>query len=327
MYDYGLSVLEQYGLTASTSGRVRGALLCRTEKGLVILREFHGSEKKLSMQQQLLEKLREQNCLVDVYLENREGLLVSRDKDSIPYTAQIWFEGRECDTRSETDILKSIRTLAQIHKIMQLPLERDYAGRDLREEYIRHNQEMKKIRRFIRKKGASSFFEKDYLKSVEWFLEKGEEASAMLEMTDYKKLRQQSLEAGSICHGEYNQHNVLILGKNTAVTNFSHWSFDVQMADLYRFMRKILEKYCWDLCIAKKMLDAYDSVRPISESEWQNLRVRFCYPEKYWKLANHYYTHNKAVISGKNVEKLRILIDQKKQWEEFSKQCFRQESF
>ena len=157
------------------------------------------------------------------------------------------------------------------------------------------------------------------------FLEKGEKAVSMLDETDYQTLRQQSLEKGTVCHGEYNQHNVLILGKNAAVTNFSHWNFDVQMADLYRFMRKILEKYCWDLHIARKMLSAYNSVRPISESEWQNLRVRFCYPEKYWKLANHYYTHNKAVVSGKNVEKLRTLIHQKKQWEEFSKQCFRQE--
>ncbi len=79
------------------------------------------------------------------------------------------------------------------------------------------------------------------------------------------------------------------------------------MADLYRFMRKILEKYSWDLHLAQKMLSAYDSVRPLSESEWQNLRVRFCYPEKYWKLANHYYTHNKAVISGKNVGKAKNL--------------------
>ena len=46
--------------------------------------------KKLSMQQQLLEKMKEQNCLVDAYLRNREGVLVSRDKDSVPYTAQIW---------------------------------------------------------------------------------------------------------------------------------------------------------------------------------------------------------------------------------------------
>ena len=98
----------------------------------------------------------------------------------------------------------------------------------------------------------------------------------MLDETDYQTLRQQSLEKGTVCHGEYNQHNVLILGKNAAVTNFSHWNFDVQMADLYRFMRKILEKYCWDPYIAEKMLSTYDSIRPISMSEWQNLKVRFC---------------------------------------------------
>ena len=151
MYDYGLSVLEQYGLTASISGRVRGALLCRTEKGPVILREFHGSEKKLAMQQMLLMKLQDEGCHVDTFLENQEGALVSRDKDSIPYTAQIWFDGRECDTKSEADILKSVRILAEIHRKMQLPLEKDYTGRDLKDEYIRHNQELRKIRSFIRK--------------------------------------------------------------------------------------------------------------------------------------------------------------------------------
>ena len=111
------------------------------------------------------------------------------------------------------------------------------------------------------------------------------------------------------------------------MTNFGHWSFDVQMADLYRFMRKILEKYSWDPRIAEKMLSSYNAVRPISKSEWQNLKVRFLYPEKYWKLANHYYTHNKVVVSGKNVEKLRMMIRQKEQWESFSGQCFVQELF
>ncbi len=326
MYDYGLSVLEQYGLTASSSGRVRGALLCRTEKGPVILREFHGSEKKLAMQQELLKKLRDEGFTVDVFLENQDGTLVSRDKDSVPYTAQVWFDGRECDTKSEADIRKSIRTLAELHRKMQLPLKKDYAGRDQRDEYIRHNQELRKIHRFIRKKGASNPFEKDYLQSVEGFLEKGEEAVSMLETTDYERLRKKALSEGYVCHGEFNQHNVLICGRNTAVSNFGHWSFDVQMADLYRFMRKILEKYSWDIYMAEKMLSAYNAVRPISGSEWQNLKVRFLYPEKYWKLANHYYTHNKVVVSGKNVEKLRIMISQKEQWEHFWGQCFRKDS-
>ena len=168
------------------------------------------------MQQMLLMKLQDEGCHVDTFLENQEGALVSRDKDSIPYTAQIWFDGRECDTKSEADILKSARILAEIHRKMQLPLEKDYTGRDLKDEYIRHNQELRKIRRFIRKKGASNPFEKDYLQSVEWFLEKGEEAVSMLKTTDYDRLREESLRAGCVCHGEFNQHNVLISGGNIA---------------------------------------------------------------------------------------------------------------
>ena len=59
LYDYGLGTLAQYELTADRSARTRGALLCYTAQGLLILREFHGSEKKLEKQQELLMKLQE----------------------------------------------------------------------------------------------------------------------------------------------------------------------------------------------------------------------------------------------------------------------------
>ena len=67
-----------------------------------------------------------------------------------------------------------------------------------------------------------------------------------LRESDYAGLRKEAIEQGKVCHGEYNQHNVLMLKPGTAVTNFEHWGFDVQISDLYRFMRKILEKYSWD---------------------------------------------------------------------------------
>ena len=57
LYDYGLGTLAQYELTADRSARTRGALLCYTAQGLLILREFHGSEKKLEKQQELLMRL------------------------------------------------------------------------------------------------------------------------------------------------------------------------------------------------------------------------------------------------------------------------------
>lgn len=322
MYDYGLSTLEQYQLTPRSTARTRGALLCRTDQGLLILKEFKGSEKKLKKQQELLLTLEACGIKVDSFLPNQEGELVSRDKDNIPYTLAHWYEGRECDTKSREDISESLHTLAGLHKAMELPLSEEYMEKSLEEEYFRHNQEIRKIRKFIRKKGPSNPFEKDYLASVEGFLAKGEEALLMLKDSGYDELRRESMENGRVCHGEYNQHNVLILKKGAAVTNFSHWGFDVQMADLYRFMRKILEKYGWDVRLAKEMLRAYHKERKITPEEWRNLHVRFTYPEKYWKLANYYYSHNKAWISEKNIEKLKVLIKQKDLWENFTEKCF-----
>ena len=79
--------------------------------------------------------------------------------------------------------------------------------------------------------------------------------------------------------------------------------------------------------LMQEMLLEYHKIRPISFMEWQNLRVRFTYPEKYWKLANYYYSHKKVWISEKNVEKLANLIRQKEAWRNFGQNCFRKYSF
>ena len=170
-------------------------------------------------------------------------------------------------------------------------------------------------------------FEKEFLGSVQWFLEKGEKALEMLVKSDYEKLRDKAGEEGLLCHGEYNQHNVLLCKNQAAVTNFDHFSFDMQISDLYCFMRKILEKYNWDVFLARRMLEQYDKIRPISSEEWENLQIRFTYPEKYWKLANYYFSHNKAWISGKNTEKLEKVIAQKKIWGDFPEKCFGKSPF
>ena len=234
LYDYGLGTLAQYELTADRSARTRGALLCYTAQGLLILREFHGSEKKLEKQQELLMKLQENGINTDYFLRNNQESLVSKDKTEQRFTLQHWYEGKECDTKSREDILKSVRTLARLHILMKMEPVEEYRERSLREEYLRHNQELRKIRKFIRNKGASNVFEKNYLASVEQFLERAQYAVKLLDETDYDDLRERAWREGQVCHGEYNQHNILMLKNDhfgTAVTNFGHWSFDIQVAD------------------------------------------------------------------------------------------------
>lgn len=323
MYDYGLSTLSQYDINPAGTRRTRGALLCQSQEGLFILKEFHGSLKKLKLQYELQKELdKNTDCFIDVVVPTQEGELTAEDKDGILYILRRWCDGRECDTRSWEDIQRSVEALAHIHRSMHLPAEEFYQARPQAEEYARHNRELRTIQKFIRKKGASHPFEKLYLSSCQEFICQGEEALERLEFSEYRSLLAKERKEGCVCHGEYSQHNVLLLKEQTGVTNFEHWTFDIQISDLYRFMRKILEKYDWDVNLAEKMLKAYDRVKPISRQEWENLQIRFRYPEKFWKLANYYYTHNKVWIPEKNTEKLEKLIAQKDAWSRFSRTCF-----
>lgn len=323
MYDYGLSVMQQYGLNVQHSYRGRGALICQTQEGLYLLRPFVGSVKRLERQCRLLTMLSEEYGMrVDVPLFNLEGSLVSTDEQETSYVLRRWYEGKECDTRDKEEVLRSVEALAQLHRAMKMPGLEQGTLEPLQQEYLRHNRELRKIRKFIRGKKVSSPFERQYLNSVEEFLEWAQEAVQCLQESSYEQLRQEVQKQGLICHGEFNQHHVLLQGKQISITGFDKWKYDLQVADLYCFMRKILEKADWDVRLGEKMLETYDRAKTLSKQEYEHLKIRFSYPEKYWKLANYYYEHNKAWISEKNVEKLQNVLRQKKAWREFIREIF-----
>ena len=99
--------------------------------------------------------------------------------------------------------------------------------------------------------------------------------------------------------------------------NFEKASYDVQAADLGNFMRKILEKHNWDIALGMEMLRAYSDVRPLSKQEEKQLYIRLGFPEKFWKIANHYFNANKAWVCGRNLEKLEKFICQNEDREKF----------
>ena len=65
--------------------------------------------------------------------------------------------------KSEEDIIRSVSALGRLHKVMKMEGERNYQEKSLKEEYMRHNQELRKIRKFIRSQRGSVQLRKDYL--------------------------------------------------------------------------------------------------------------------------------------------------------------------
>ena len=216
MNERDLQVLEQYPFSVNASWRVRGAFLLDSSEGRLLIREFSGSAAKVEKEQQLLAHLKACGHRTDQIIADAEGRLVTVYREYLNYLVKESPEGRECDTRSESEILAAVSLLAALHRDMkQVPgferkdVER-LAGIDAREELARHNQELRKIYTFVRRKNRKNEFEAAYIQCFSSIREEAERAERLLKETSYEALRRQALEEGQICHGEYIHHNLLV---------------------------------------------------------------------------------------------------------------------
>ena len=72
MNDRMISILDNYDMTVLRTWKGRGAILCETEKGVRILKEYTGPKDKLCVLEAVTEKLREAGFLTDCLVRNKE---------------------------------------------------------------------------------------------------------------------------------------------------------------------------------------------------------------------------------------------------------------
>ena len=258
--------------------------------------------------------------------ENKEDAYVSKAEDGTGYILKKWFQGRECDVRRENELIAGAENLARIHLCMRLAGEENgFAGREenpVIKEYARHNRELRKVREFVCRRSVKSPFEIAFLKGYDQMYFWADRVLKILENMDLDSVFKEAEAENHMVHGDYNYHNLLVCQEGMAVTGFEHAHRDVQMEDLYYFLRKVLEKSGWKIRLGDGMLNAYSAIHPLTEGEMEYLKIRLIYPEKFWKTANSYYCTNKAWISVKNIEKLQTAIRQTEEKKMFLKEVF-----
>ncbi len=330
--EYELEVLEEYDIEVRSTRRIRGAFFCDTNEGTMLLKETRISGRRAPLLHMVLRRIEERgNIRVDTPVFTRDGELLVTSREGNVYMLKKWYHGRECDIRQEPEALRACAQLARLHRELgETDLVREDreslnilgTERDPLEEIRKHNRELKKVRSFIRDRVTKNEFEYLFLESFEKMYRLAENVSERMEASGCAGLWEDSVERGVLTHGDYNYHNVLMTGDGMAVTNFEHMHVGVQAHDLYYFMRKAMEKYCWKQKTGQRLLEAYEDIRPLSPSEREYVGLRLAYPEKYWKTASSYYHSNKAWLPQKNVEKLRLAVRQEEEKSAFLEHIF-----
>lgn len=251
---------------------------------------------------------------MDQYVRNKEGELITAGEDGTKYILKDWFLDRECNLKENREILTAVTWIARLHRAFrQVVWQKEWdlgsmLPPKLSAEMQRHTREMKRVRTFVSGKRKKSEFELCVMENFSEFYEQALEAQNGLASLEEKQDENRLF----LCHGDLNQHHVLMGAGEVAVIEFNQMHRGKQMADLYHFMRKVMEKHGWDEQLGMAMTEGYNQVLPMDEEDRACLYYLFLYPEKYWKQLNYYYNANKAWTPAKNVEKLRSLKDQQK---------------
>ncbi len=333
MIDRYMEALEQYEMEFISVRKGRGAWICETDRGLRLLREYRGTVKRLEIEDQILGMLDTRTSLrTDRCERNREGGLLTMAGDGTGYILKEWFSDRECNIKDSYEIRQSIARLAMLHgQLARIPFQEEWRmGSVCREqagqEMNRHIREMQKARSFIRSKRGKTDFELCIIGNYDRFYEQAREAADEMkklwgreenDVGEYTQEEWEQLKAAelcdesvsglALCHGDLDQHHVLMGRGYTAFVEYNRMHLGIQAMDLYRLMRKALEKHGWDMELGLSMLDSYQRVRPMDRRERKSLACMFLFPEKYWKQLNFYYNTNKAWIPAKSTDKLRNL--------------------
>lgn len=185
-------------------------------------------------------------------------------------------------------------------------------GAGMRQNLDRHTKEIKKAANYMRGKKKKNEFEQIALGAIDTFYKEADNASELLKSEQFDERFERMEQTRELVHGSYNYHNVFLDTENggSAVTNFEKCHNDCQVADLYQFLRKVMEKHDWDINVAYRIVDEYDKLKPLADVDLDMLVALLSFPEKFWKIINQYYNAGKAWVPAKNIDKLKVVISQ-----------------
>jgi len=325
-------VIRQYPIQLTAKRRIRGAILLEAKEGLFTLVHYKGSAGRLAFQERVKRALIEKGYpFVDAGIPNINRDFLTRDSMGNRWLLKQWFIGRECNLRERSDLYQAVRHLAKIHNMMLCP-ETDMGGlaekgiasdKDLQVLLERHMREMKRVYNYIRGKKKKNDMEICILKLFQKFYDQAGFANMYLSEIGYPALYRSCREQGRVYHGSYNYHNILFQEKQIITTNFDKADAGIQIVDFYDFLRKIMEKNGWNLKQGVKILDIYQTERPLEKREAKLLYILLLFPEKFWKQVNFYYNGKKSWMSVKNYDKLVKIESQEEVRRNFLKEAKR----
>lgn len=323
MYNQTETILAQYEIEVKQTTKGRGFYICDTDKGKKVLLPFRASLERGEALKLYLESLLSLGFEVEQIYPNKENGAVSSDEGTGErFILKSYMEGAELEPSKVEDMKAVAALLGRYHMCARkVPVENIPAifwekATLPTEDKKRHYRELVKIRNHIRAKKKKNDFERQFMEHCGAMMKTALRSQELLEGLSWED------EDYLFCHGDYNQHNVIRKEGKWHIIHMESVTYSLPMEDVANYLRKMMEKNQWDMELGRSLIQEYDNVAPLKEREYHHLYALLLFPERFWKISNHYMNSHKAWVSQRDIEKLEKVIKQEEKRINFIENLF-----
>lgn len=148
---------------------------------------------------------------------------------------------------------------------------------------------------------------KAVIKEFPYFCERGQKAIDGLRGQDYAGWVTQAKNAGSLCHQDFAAGNLIMTNSSKMyVIDTDSITVDIPARDIRKLLNKVMKKAGkWDLNLTKKILSAYQTVNPLTPSQWRVVKLDLQFPHLFVGAVNKYiYQRDKEWSKEKYLKRI-----------------------
>jgi len=289
------TVLDYYGVDVrgiknETLKEKKAVWWIMTENGRKLLKRVSGSEETLRYILDAMKHLSSNGVNLPGILKTKEGKEYVC-LDGTCYVLMEAVEGKSPSYNSPGELAAIVKSLAKFHKASGgfIPAPDTKPKSHLGKWVEDYTSQLEDLKRFVndddfRRRETMivkefPYFESIALRSIEGL--KGKEYQDWVKRVETEKC---------LCHQDYAAGNlVLTPAGEIFVLDMDSVTIDIPARDIRKLLNKIMKKQGkWDLDKTRSILEIYQSVNPLTRSDWKVVMLDLMYPHLFFGAVNKY---------------------------------------
>lgn len=312
MEDAVVQVLRDFGLKCIRVEKERAFYVCRTDKGIKILKKVNWSIENILFQNHVKELLHVNGFTdIDRFNLSVHGLPYVDIDNGDTYILTDYINGREANFSSRAQFKEIVKKVAEMHFICK---DMDYKKPPVENEvlpvyiYEKNVSDLKKYKRFIHKQGRFSDFDIMLLKYYDFYMDSLDTWYEIAKKDRYGNLMEEARKRQFVCHNLLKEGNIFVGDKNRIyITNFSEITVDHYMKELSALIKRYMKYEPKEAVPLEEVISIYDSQNPIGKDELSLLKAFLIFPDKFLKICEKYYAKKRTWIPGTFVSRMELI--------------------